>query len=154
MIRGEPVSGIGSSQSTDGQSVIESAEEFVRLRTSEDPAEHGRAAHEPASEAVWREVAERCPEMREWVVHNKTVPLSILEELSADPDVRVRQAVAMKRKLSRVLFEQLAGDADEGVRLAIIRNAKTPLDILERLARDPSAFVASAALDWLRRRQA
>lgn len=131
--------------------MIETADEFVRLRCSGDPAEYGRAAHEPADEAVWREVIQRYPEMRTWVAHNKTVPLSILQVLSVDDDPRVRGSVAVKRKLSRGLFEQLARDADEGVRLAIIRNAKVPPDVLEQLAGDASEFVASAARDRLGR---
>jgi hypothetical protein len=129
--------------------MIGTAEEFVQLRESDDPKEYVRAAHEHAPEAVWREVAERFPEMRIWVIHNKTVPLSILTELSADADVRVRGAVAAKRKLSRELFDRLALDPDESVRCAIIRNPKTPRDVLECLSHDPSEFVASSARNRL-----
>lgn len=133
--------------------MIESAEEFVRLRTNDDLGIQRRAALEEAPEHVWRDVMERYPEMRVWVVHNKTVPLSILELLSRDEDRAVRGAVAGKRKLSRELFERLAADADEGVRLHAGRNAKVPLDILERLTHDPSAFVASEARRILERRE-
>jgi hypothetical protein len=73
--------------------VIASAEEFVRLRTSDDPADYGRAAHDEATEETWREVIKRFPEMRFWVAQNKTVPLNILEELRMDPDERVRSMV-------------------------------------------------------------
>jgi hypothetical protein len=76
--------------------VIESAEEFVRLRTSEDPDEYGRAAQDHASEGTWREVIARFPDMRVWVAQNKTVPLSILEELRNDPDLNVRSMVRAK----------------------------------------------------------
>jgi hypothetical protein len=99
--------------------VIESAEEFVRLRSSEDPEEYGLAAIEPAPEAVWLEVIARFPEMRPWVAHNKTVPLSILKILADDEDADVRAAVASKRKLSDELFIRLARDTDEGVRARI-----------------------------------
>lgn len=77
-------------------SVIESAEEFVRLRTSGDPAEYHRAAHEEATEDIWRDVIEQFPDMRFWVAQNKTVPLSILEELRHDPDWKVRSMVRQK----------------------------------------------------------
>lgn len=76
--------------------VIESAEEFLRLRTSEDPDEYGRAAQDQASEDTWRDVIDRFPEMRVWVAQNKTVPLTVLEELRNDPDVRVRSMVRAK----------------------------------------------------------
>ena len=43
--------------------MIESADEFRRLRESDDPAEYLRAAHEPARLDVWREVIARFPEL-------------------------------------------------------------------------------------------
>lgn len=76
--------------------MIESADEFVRLRTSDDPAEYRRAAHDDAAERTWRDVIARFPEMRFWVAQNKTVPLSVLEDLRNDPDERVRSMVRAK----------------------------------------------------------
>lgn len=93
--------------------MIQSAEQFVRLRSSEDPAEYHRAAHEEADVAVWLDVIDRYPDMRFWVAHNKTVPLVILELLASDPDVRVRSFVATKRKIGIDLLEKLALDEDE-----------------------------------------
>lgn len=81
--------------------VIESADEFVRLRTSPDPEEYRRAAHEEATEQTWTEVIERYPDMRSWVAHNKTVPLSILEILRYDADEQVRLTVTGKRSWAR-----------------------------------------------------
>ena len=81
--------------------MIESAEEFVSLRTSEDPADYGRAAHDEAEAATWREIIERFPDMRFWVAQNKTVPLSILEILRHDEDERVVSMVRMKRSWAR-----------------------------------------------------
>ncbi|WP_139983894.1 hypothetical protein [Nocardioides litoris] len=81
--------------------MIETAEEFVRLRTSEDPDDYNRAAREEASEATWRDVVDRFPEMRVWVAHNKTVPLSVLEILRKDPDERVVCMVRIKRSWAR-----------------------------------------------------
>ena len=109
--------------------MIETPEAFVRLRTSQDPAEYGRAAHDEAPIEVWMAVIAGWPDMREWVAHNKTVPLEVLRVLAADPGCRVRRAVAVKRKLDRDLFERLAGDPDEGVLHALAHNAKVPADI-------------------------
>ena len=81
--------------------VIESAEEFVRLRTSEDPAEYERAAQDEAADRTWRDAIERFPDMRFWVAQNKTVPLSVLEILRHDPDERVRHMVTSKRSWAR-----------------------------------------------------
>ena len=122
--------------------VIESAEEFVRLRCSENMEDYHRAAHEEASEAVWRLVIEKYPDMKIWVVRNKTVPLTILKHLAEDDSETVRTDVAMKRKLSRELFEKLASDTSVSVRHAIGNNPKVPMDILQVLADDSD--------DWLR----
>jgi hypothetical protein len=131
--------------------MIESVAEFVRLRESEDPAEYRRAAAEPASLEVWREVVASRPDLRFWVAHNKTVPLEILRDLASDPDPRVRAMVADKRKLDAELFERLAGDPDADVRARLASNAKAPRAVLERLAADGESIVAEPARERLSR---
>ena len=81
--------------------MIESADEFVRLRLSDDPQEYGRAASDEAAEATWLDVIERFPDMRVWLAQNKTVPLTILEVLGEDPDERVVWTVRRKRSWAR-----------------------------------------------------
>ncbi|MET8522732.1 hypothetical protein [Nocardioides sp. NPDC004968] len=81
--------------------MIDSAEQFVRLRTSDDPADYNRAARDEASETTWRDVIERFPDMCFWVAQNKTVPLSVLEVLRHDPDEKVRHMVMTKRSWAR-----------------------------------------------------
>lgn len=76
--------------------MIETPEEFVRLRTSDDPDEYRRAAHEEAATATWLDVIERYPDMRVWVAQNKTVPLEVLEVLRHDADEWVRSMVRCK----------------------------------------------------------
>jgi hypothetical protein len=131
------------------KTMITSAEEFLELRTSDDPGLYLRAANDTAPEDVWLDVIARYPEMRKWVAHNKTVPLSILRLLAEDPDPAVRSMVAMKRKLDRSLFERLAEDADGGVRLAVVRNPKTPASVLALLTQDGWAEIADVARDRL-----
>ena len=123
---------------------IASAEDFVRLRTSEDPDEYRVAANGIASDEVWLDVISRYPEMKEWVAHNKTVPLVILEKLLADADPGVRSVVATKRKLADAMFEKLASDPEVSVRLALSYNAKLPSRLIEQLKRDPESAVREA----------
>src|SRR5436190_20252881 len=125
--------------------MIMSAAEFIRLRTSTVKAEYDRAAHESAPLEVWWELVREHPAMRAWVVHNKTVPLQILEALAGDASAEIRADVARKRKLSPALFEQLARDPDSSVRHAVAFNAKTPPALLELLADDASDAVAETA---------
>lgn len=127
--------------------MISSAKEFVELREQNDV----RAVHDQAPEAVWREVLRVFPMFKEWVVRNKTVPLSILSDLANDPDPRVRFEVAAKRKCPASILERLAHDADESVRLRVAYNAKTPKPLLEQLRHDSSGLVAKAVEERLNR---
>jgi hypothetical protein len=125
--------------------MISTAEEFIRLRTSEKPQEYLRAASEPAEVSVWLEIIDRYPEMRTWVAQNKTVPPEILNALARDADPAVRLVVAMKNKLSEDLFFLLAKDIDDGVRQRISYNKNAPRSVLEMLARDTNELVSEPA---------
>ena len=81
--------------------MIESAEEFRRLRESDDPEDYRRAAHDEAPVEVWLEVIRRWPDMRFWVAQNKTVPVLVLEVLVDDPDQNVRDMVLRKHSWRR-----------------------------------------------------
>lgn len=117
--------------------MITSADEFYRLRTSDDMLEYQRAAHDDAPLAVWEEVIARYPEMKFWVAQNKTIPIVILEALAGDVDVRVRSMVASKRKLPEQLQLRLAIDPSESVRERLAYNAKATQRTLQLLANDP-----------------
>ena len=125
--------------------MINSADEFVRLRTSEDPEEYGRAAHDEATIEVWGDVIRRFPHMKQWVIHNKQVQLEVLELMARDPSAFIRSCVADKRKLGAQLFDALSRDEDEGVRARIAFNQKVPVEILQRLTMDESELVRDAA---------
>ncbi len=80
--------------------MIQSAEQFVFLRSSNDIHLYQQAANDSATEEIWHDVIKKYPDMKVWVVRNKTIPLSILEILSHDEDVNIRHAVGMKRRCS------------------------------------------------------
>lgn len=124
--------------------MIESVEEFVALRRG-DESEQQRASLEPAPISVWLDVIRLYPEMKSWVVHNKTVPVEILEILGRDPDKNVRFVVAAKRKCPLHLLEALATDESPEVRLRVAYNAKTPREILVRMLQDPWERVVEVA---------
>ncbi|MEV5960989.1 hypothetical protein AB0L70_04455 [Kribbella sp. NPDC051952] len=117
--------------------IIESADEFVRVRFSDDPEEYGRAARGSASLEVWLDVIERYPDARFWVAHNKTVPLEILERLVADPDWRVRSMVASKRKATPEILARLADDEHDSVRLTVAYHRNTSEQTLLQMVDDP-----------------
>jgi len=125
--------------------LIETADEFARLRTSGDAREQWHAGTDQAPLEVWREVVARFPDLKIWVVRNKTVPIEMLQALAGDPDRQVRRDVAAKRKLTTALFELLAGDVDEVVRRQVAINRKVPAHVRARLELDPSEFVRRGA---------
>jgi len=130
--------------------MIESSEEFIRLRKSSDPLEYQRAANDNAPLDVWREIVDRYPEMRIWVIHNKTIPVEILTSLFGDEDPLVREAVARKRKCPEGILFALATDPDVRVRQAVAYNAKASSNILAILSEDSSPNVATQAKSRLR----
>lgn len=132
--------------------MIQSAKEFAQLRRSEVAAEYSRAATEEAPVGVWLAVIEEFPDLREWVAHNKTVPLVVLERLASDPSSSVRFEVAGKRKLDRALQLLLAQDPDESVRARLANNPKCENEILSLLADDRNPIVSSAAKSKLQER--
>jgi hypothetical protein len=125
--------------------MIRSAEESIEMRTSSNPSEHKRAAHDEAPVEVWRDIVERHPYMRSWVAHNKTVPAEILALLARDPSSDVRCSVAMKNKIPPELMAALAGDEDESVRERIAYNKNVPVHVLRKLATDKVHRVAEIA---------
>jgi hypothetical protein len=115
---------------------IHSADEFVSLRYSDDPANYQRAAGEEAAVDVWRDVIDRYPDARMWVAQNKTVPLEILAVLVSDADAEVRRMVVMKRKLTPELLDQLAMDDDESIRMRVAMHKNVAEETLQRLRDD------------------
>lgn len=132
---------------------MRSAEEFIALRSSDNADDYMRAANDDAPLDVWWEVIAEHPDMRFWVAQNKTVPLEVLHVLAGDEDARVRDMVAMKRKLDAPTLTRLATDEDDGVRMAVARHRKTPVEVLRSMLDDPWHDVremAKARLESLR----
>ena len=84
---------------------------------------------------------EKYPEYKEWVIHNKTIPIQILERLTLDKDPKVRTAVARKRKINDKIFSTLSQDKDENVRYALMCNTNLTVDKLRQ--------IKIADSDWL-----
>jgi hypothetical protein len=131
--------------------MITSAEEFVRLRSSDLKDEYLQAAHDSADVQVWLEVIEKYPDFQEWVAHNKTIPEEIIVLLSDSLDPRVRSIIAAKRKTPGYILQKLARDTDESVRLRVVCNPKVPKEILVSLLGDPWEEVVEIAQEKLSR---
>lgn len=133
--------------------MITSAEEFIRLRFSDDPEEQDGALWEEADITVWHEVLKQYPDteeeevpngpipenswIRSWVAFNKKLPEAIIRILAKDSSWRVRDTIAMKRKTPPDVLKELSKDPDEGIRHRVAINAKTPRDIIESMLNDP-----------------
>lgn len=133
--------------------MISSADQFKKLRRSRSQDDQARATNDAAPISVWQEVIKKFPDLREWVAHNKRVPIEILEHLSNDSDARVRCVVASKNKLTSALRQKLAADVDATVRQRIVYNSKCEIELLRILADDPEPLVKTAAMMKLSERE-
>ncbi|MGV3538396.1 MAG: hypothetical protein ACO1OQ_01210 [Rufibacter sp.] len=122
--------------------MIESAEHFKKLRLSENLEEQRLSALDAADTEVWYEVINKYPELKKWVVANKTVQIEILEHLATDPDPKVRYAVARKRKINDSVFNLLKCDPDDTVRHSLLNNTKLPLEKKKQIKVDDSDWLA------------
>jgi hypothetical protein len=104
--------------------MIRTAEEFKKLRTSENLDEQRRAGDEQASIDTWQETIAKYPELKTWVIYNKTIPVEILNQLSKDPNPDIRSEVACKRKIDSEIFNRLRSDNDENVKYSLLCNTK------------------------------
>ncbi len=118
--------------------MIFSADEFKLLRLSNDV----RASHDEASVSVWFDVIRLYPELKSWVIHNKTIPYEVLEHLAGDLDNDIRGHVARKRKIHKTpIFDLLALDKSEDVRHSLAWNTKNTIEDVEKIRTEDS--------DWL-----
>jgi hypothetical protein len=100
---------------------------------------YNRAAHDSADISTWIEVIEKHPDFKRWVIHNKTVPIEILELLTFDNDANVRSEVARRRTINDKIFATLARDKDENVRYALMCNTRLSIDKLKQIETRDSA---------------
>ncbi|WP_435165804.1 hypothetical protein [Paenibacillus glycanilyticus] len=116
--------------------MINSAEEFYQLRTSENPEEYLKAAWDEAKTETWLEIIKNYPDMAFWVAQNKTVSNEILGILTDHEEWRVRSMIASKNKITEEIQMKLALDHEALVRSSIARNKKVTLKILQMLRDD------------------
>lgn len=133
--------------------MIHSAEEFKYLRTSDIIEEYNRAAHDEATIEVWFEVIEKYPELKEWVIHNKTIQHEVLEFLVNDVDEAIRSSIARKRKIMNTkIFDILAEDPSENVRYSLACNTKNKLSDLQKINSSDSSWLQKEIEEIIKRK--
>ena len=116
--------------------MISNINEYLYLADSDSKSDNDRIINEELSSDLISEIIKNYPERKSWIIHNKLIPVKILEELATDDNDDVRFTIAMKKKCNRVTFEKLLRDKNYSVRLAVIRNKKLPIDLLEKISND------------------
>lgn len=132
--------------------MIRSADEFIKLCSSQDPEEINRTLSDDAAIETWVEVIKKYQERRIDVAQNRTIPYEVMRVLASCDDPTARSLIAEKRRLAPDLFPLLARDRDETVRRTIAANQKTPLELVKILTTDSVESVASVAEYNLRER--
>jgi hypothetical protein len=130
--------------------MILTADEFITLRQSDNMDEQYRASHDTADISVWLDVIKKYPDFKAWVIHNKTIPIEILEILCSDKDPNVRSDVARKRKINDKIFNLLSVDLDENVRYALMCNTKLTLDKKQTIKKDDSSWLTKQFADMVK----
>lgn len=125
--------------------MIESAERFRALCSSQDQMDVDRSLSDPASLDVWVEIINTDAARHLDVAQNRTIPDEIKRMLVEKGNPTVRSMIAEKRKLPPDLFFVLSRDSDSFVRRKIAANAKTPPEILRHLLQDVDENVARIA---------
>ncbi|MFH9549569.1 hypothetical protein ACIBAH_11790 [Streptomyces sp. NPDC051445] len=133
--------------------MIESAEEFVRLRTSGDSADLRRTKQEDAPLDVWLDLVQNHPDMRFWVTFNRHVPPEVLRLLVRDDDWRVRANIAGRKGAPQDVLDALSRDDHDAVVSSTASNPGTPTDALTRLSRHSWQDVRERALEQLEERR-
>lgn len=116
--------------------MISHINEYLYLADSDNKTDNNRIINEELSSELISEIIKNYPERKSWLIHNKFIPVKILEELATDDNDDVRFTIALKKKCNRVTFEKLLSDINYSVRLAVIRNKKLPIDLLENISND------------------
>jgi hypothetical protein len=133
--------------------MIESAEEFVRLRMSGDSADFRRIKQEDAPLDVWLDLVRDHPDMRFWVTFNRHVPPEVLRLLVDDDDWRVRANIASRKGVPQDILDTLSRDDHDAVLSSTASNPGTSTDALTRLSRHPWEDVRERAREQLEERQ-
>lgn len=115
--------------------MIDDANEWIRLRRSDDPDDQQRAMTEAVPVAAWAEVYDRAPDLRPFMAAHGGVASAWLERLARDPDRAVRLAIAQRDDASEAVLRELADDVSEPVRVAVAANPSTRKDVLQYLSR-------------------
>ena len=127
--------------------MISSAEEFKKLRTSKSVEEQRLSTLESADIKVWYDVIQKFPDLKEWVIHNKTIQIEILEYLATDEDQKIRYAIAKKRKINKKIFDLLKTDSDETVRHALISNNGLTMELKQEIKVEDSEWLRSQLVE-------
>lgn len=116
--------------------MISNINEYLYLAASDNKSDNNRIINEELSSELISEMIKNYPQRKLWLIHNKFIPVKILQELATDDNDDVRFTIAMKKKCNRVTYEKLLRDKNYSVRLAVIRNKQLPIDLLEKISND------------------
>lgn len=129
--------------------MINSSDEYMKLRSSYNHADCERSVCDTAEISTWIEIINNYRDSKGWVVQNKTIPIEILRILAADSDAQVRAVVASKRKCDDELLRQLSSDPEPEVRLRVAYNKSCNAVTLNILRNDSWSRVAEVAAERL-----
>lgn len=128
---------------------MNNAEIFIRYMNSDNIEDQSIARNLPLSVDECHRIIESHPDLKQWVVLNKKVPVQILDELSRDGDENIRHWVACKNSITPEIAQRFLSDPSPMVRIRLLYNKKVPIPIKMLLLEDEDEWVVEQARERL-----
>jgi hypothetical protein len=130
--------------------MIESVEEFLHCAQSKKMEDYHRVTMDTATEEVWIQIIEQCPEYHYWIASNKYLPESMMWKLSESKDVEIRWRIAQRYDIPEALMVKFSKDKSTRVKFYVGDNMACPIYILERLSKDKRPLVRDGVAQNMR----
>lgn len=85
--------------------MISNINEYLYLAESDSKSDNNRIINEELSSDLISEMIKNYPQRKSWLIHNKFIPVKILQELATDDNDDVRFTIAMKKNVIELLLK-------------------------------------------------
>lgn len=125
--------------------IVKNSDEYEVLK--------GASTNPNADKPLLMTIAEKNYDVIPYILDNRNVDHSFLEEMARHPNHFIREKLAECHDITDDIMEILSNDSDYRVRWSLAENRELPLEILQRLSEDPNEDVSFEARYQMRHRR-